>query len=205
MTGRADLGARLAIDLAAIVALAYGLYYRRHGRRDLVTVYAAFNVGVFLVVTAITLGEIAVAVGFGLFAVLAMIRLRSEPFSHPEFAYFFLALVTALACGVDLPVPVTAGLCAIALATAFVADHPRILRPARRLEMTLDSVLVDEAPLRVRLEERLAAQVVDLAVLEVDEVRETTRVRVTCRDRAALRTGQHEHARRNGSAHLGAR
>jgi hypothetical protein len=61
VTGLADLGVRLAIDLAAVVALAYGLYYRRHGRRDLVTVYAAFNVGVFLVVTAITRGQIAVA------------------------------------------------------------------------------------------------------------------------------------------------
>ena len=68
-----DLAVRLLIDLLAIGVLAYGLYYRRHGRRDLFTVYSAFNVGVFLIVTAITVGEIAVAVGFGLFAVLAML------------------------------------------------------------------------------------------------------------------------------------
>jgi hypothetical protein len=205
VTGLADLGVRLAIDLVAIVALAYGLYYRRHGRRDLVTVYAAFNVGVFLVVTAITRGEIAVAVGFGLFAVLAMIRLRSEPFSHPEFAYFFLALVVALACGVGLPSALTAGLCAIALVTALVADHPRILRPARTLEVTLDSVLVDRAPLRARLEQRLAAEVVDASILEVDEVREVTRVRVTCRDPRTPHVPPHERARRNGAVDVGAR
>jgi hypothetical protein len=144
-------------------------------------------------------------VGFGLFAVLAMIRLRSEPFSHPEFAYFFLALVLALACGVGLPIALTAGLCAIALATALVADHPRILRPARTLEVTLDSVLVDRAPLRARLEARLAAEVVDASVLEVDEVREVTRVRVTCRDPRPSHVPPHERARRNGAVDVGAR
>lgn len=201
-----DLGLRLGIDLVALVALAYGLYYRRHGRRDLLTVYSAFNVGVFVVVTAISVGEIAVAVGFGLFAVLAMIRLRSEPFSHPEFAYFFLALVVALACGVNLgSLPLTAGLCALALATALVVDHPRLLRPARTLEITLESVLVDSAPLRAHLEERLAAEVVDAAVLEVDYVREITRVRVTCRDRAPRPPTAHELVARNGHVGAGAR
>jgi hypothetical protein len=179
-----DLAVRLLIDLLAIGVLAYGLYYRRHGRRDLFTVYSAFNVGVFLVVTAITVGEIAVAVGFGLFAVLAMIRLRSEPFSHPEFAYFFLALVLALVCGVDLgSLPLTGALCAIALATAVVVDHRRILRPARTLEVTLEEVFADEAPLRTHLEERLAARVMEVSVLEIDYVREITRVRVACQGR----------------------
>ena len=204
----ADLAVRLLIDLVAIAALAYGLYYRRHGRRDLFTVYSAFNVGVFLVVTAITVGAIAVAVGFGLFAVLAMIRLRSEPFSHPEFAYFFLALVVALVCGVDLgSVPLTAALCAIALATAAVVDHSRILRPTRSLEITLEAVFADEAPLRAHLEERLAARVVDVAVLEIDYVREITRVRVSCQDRPAPAPalGPPAHVHRNGSVDAGVR
>jgi hypothetical protein len=201
-----DLGVRLLIDLLAIGILAYGLYYRRHGRRDLFTVYSAFNVGVFLVVTAITVGEIAVAVGFGLFAVLAMIRLRSEPFSHPEFAYFFLALVVALVCGVDLgSLPLTIGLCAVALATAAVVDHARILRTARTLEVTLEAVFADEAPLRTHLEERLGARVVEVSVLEIDYVREITRVRVACQDRPAPAALPPGHGHRNGSVRAGVR
>jgi hypothetical protein len=154
-----ELGVRLAIDLLAIAALAYGLYYRRHRRRELLTVYVSFNIGVFIVVTAISLGQIAVAVGFGLFAVLAMIRLRSEPYSHQEFAYFFLALVIALACGVDLgSLPLTAGLCALALVTAAVVDHPRLLPPIRPFEVTLELVFADQGALRRHLEERLSGQ-----------------------------------------------
>ncbi len=41
-------------------------------------------------------------VGFGLFAVLSIVRLRSEPFSNRELAYFFVALVLALVCAIDL-------------------------------------------------------------------------------------------------------
>lgn len=182
----ADLGVRLAIDLLAIAALAYGLYYRRHRRRELLTVYASFNIGVFIVATAISLGQIAVAVGFGLFAVLAMIRLRSEPYSHQEFAYFFLALVLALACGVDLgSLPLTIGLCALALATAAVVDHPRLLPPIRPFEVTLELVFADENALRRHLEERLSATVVEATVLEIDYVREVTRARVLSLDRPA--------------------
>lgn len=180
----ADLSLRLLIDLVAVTALAYGLYYRRHRRRELLTVYTAFNVGVFIVVTAISVGEIAVAVGFGLFAVLAMIRLRSEPYSHAEFAYFFLALVVALACGVDLgSLPLTAGLCTLALVTALVVDRPGLLPPVRRLEVTLELTFSGHDALRRHLEERLAADIVDATVLEIDYVRETTRVQVLCVER----------------------
>lgn len=184
-----DLGGislRLLIDLVAIAALAVGLYYRRHRRRDLVTVYTAFNVGVFIVVIAISVGQIAVAVGFGLFAVLAMIRLRSEPYSHAEFAYFFLALVIALSCGVDLgSLPLTMGLCALALATALVVDHPRLLPPIRRIEVCLELVFTDHEALRRHLEERLCARVIDATVVEIDYVREVTRTTVLLIDRPA--------------------
>jgi Domain of unknown function (DUF4956) len=178
----ADLALRLLIDLVAVAALAYGLYYRRHRRRDLLTVYVAFNVGVFIVVTAISLGQIAVAVGFGLFAVLAMIRLRSEPYSHAEFAYFFLALVLALATGVDIgSLPVTVGLCALALVTILVVDRPTLVEPIERMEVTLEAAIADAGELGRRLEERLNARIVDATVLEIDYVRETTRVQVQYR------------------------
>jgi hypothetical protein len=179
-----DLGIRLAIDLVALAVLAYGLYYRRHRRRELLTVYTAFNVGVFIVVTAISVAEIAVAVGFGLFAVLAMIRLRSEPYSHAEFAYFFLALVVALACGVDLGDPLlSAGMCALAVLTAAVVDRPGLLPSVRRFEVTLELTFADHGAMCRHLEERLGARVVEATVIEVDYVRETTRATVMCIDR----------------------
>ncbi len=174
-----DLALRLGIDLAAIAALVYGLFHPRHRRMDLVVVYALFNVGVFLALSVIAAGEVSMGVGFGLFAVLSIVRLRSEPFSNRELAYFFVALVIALVCALDIGHAAYAGLLAtVALLAAWAIDHPRVSRPSRRLEVTLERVFEDEDALRAHLRERLRAPVLDLAVLEIDYVRETMRLEV---------------------------
>jgi hypothetical protein len=179
MTDLWDVLLRLAIDVAAAGALIYGVFLPRHRRMDLVVVYALFNVGVFLALVVIAGGEVSMGVGFGLFAVLSIIRLRSEPFSNRELAYFFVALVIALVCAIDLGSPVYAGVLAgLALAAAWAIDHPRMSRPTRRLEVTLELVFSDPEALRRHLEERLNARVTDVAVLELDYVRETTRAEV---------------------------
>ncbi len=69
---------------------------------DLVVVYALFNLGLFLALVVISQGQVSMGVGFGLFAVLSIVRLRSEPFSNRELAYFFVAIVLALVCAIDL-------------------------------------------------------------------------------------------------------
>jgi hypothetical protein len=172
-----DVALRLGVDLLAIAVLAYGVYFRRHGRRDLFVIYSMFNAGLFLALVVMTAGAVSVGVGFGLFAVLSIVRLRSEPFSNVELAYFFLALVIALVCGLDLGGPlVAAGLAAVAICAAAVIDHPRLLRSAKRTELVLEVVFADEDALRRHVEERLNAEVSELAVLELDYVREITRV-----------------------------
>jgi hypothetical protein len=174
-----DLALRLGIDLAAAAALVYGLFHPRHRRMDLVVVYALFNVGVFLALSAIAAAEVSLGVGFGLFAVLSIVRLRSEPFSNRELAYFFVALVIALVCAIDLGSPVYAGVLAtLALTAAWAIDHPRLSRPTRRAEVVLEMAFSDSEALRRHLEERLNARVTDVSVLELDFVRETTRAEV---------------------------
>jgi hypothetical protein len=176
-----DVLERLAIDVVAIAVLAYGIYYRRHGRRDLVVIYSMFNVGLFLALIVISSGEVSIGVGFGLFAVLSIVRLRSEPFTNGELAYFFVALVLGLVNGIDLG---SAGLAVLlsvlALGAAAVIDHPRLLTQTRHLVVTLETIPSDADALRRHLEERLNARVSECHVLEIDYVRETTRVSVRC-------------------------
>ena len=179
MTDLGDILLRMAIDVAAIAVLAGGLFHRRHRRMDLVVVYAMFNVGLFLALVVISAGEVSMGVGFGLFAVLSIVRLRSEPFSNRELAYFFVALVIALVCAIDLGNPAYAGVLAgLALLAAWVIDHPRLSQVGQRLEVTLELVFADHDALRCHLEERLNADVTELKVLEIDYVRETTRAEV---------------------------
>ena len=179
MTAPLDILPRFALDAAAIAVLVYGIYYPRHRRMDLVVVYALFNLGLFLALVVIAGGEVSMGVGFGLFAVLSIVRLRSEPFSNRELAYFFVALVLALVCAIDLgSLPFAAALAAVAVLAAWIIDHPRLSRPTRRLEVTLELVFADQAALHRHLEERLNAEVTEAWVLEIDYVRETTRAAV---------------------------
>jgi hypothetical protein len=183
-----DVLARLVVDLVAIVVLTHAIYLRRHGRRDLFVVYTMFNVGLFLALVVMTAGRVGVGVGFGLFAVLSIVRLRSEPFSNVELGYFFVALVVALVCGLDLGSPlVAAGLAAVAVGAAAAIDHPRLVRHSKRTELVLEVVFADEDALRRHVEERLHADVSELSVLELDYVRDITRVavRYTARPLAA--------------------
>lgn len=175
----AGLGLRLLIDVVAIALLALGLFYRRHLRNDLVVLYVVFNVGLFAAVVVISEGEVAAAVGFGLFAVLSIIRLRAEQLSFAEIAYFFAAIVLGLVTAVDLGgAEKTAALAALVLVAPALVDHPRALRDNRRIELTLELVVSDPAELLRIVEQRLNARVIALEVLDLDYVREITRVQV---------------------------
>jgi hypothetical protein len=183
-----DLALRLVLDAVAIVLLAYGIYFRRHRRRDMLVVLVMFNAGLFVALQVIAGGNISIGIGFGLFAILSILRLRSEPFDFDEMGYFFLALILALVNGLQVGgVVFSLVLTAVALATAVVVDSPRVVRPSRRLEVTLEVIFSDEDALRRHLEERLNARVLEVSVKEIDYVRETTRAVVRYAEQARTR------------------
>lgn len=168
-----------AMDLAAIVTLAYGLYYRRHRRRDLLFAYVALNTGIFAVVSLMLVQRVDLAVGFGLFGVLAIIRLRSAEITQQEIAYYFIAIALGLVNGIGASWPLTALFLDVALlAVLYVADHPRLLGRTRQQLVTLDVVHTDPALLRADLESRLGGRVLRCVVTHVDYVRDITVVDV---------------------------
>jgi Domain of unknown function (DUF4956) len=182
-----DVLPRLAIDIVAITVLVYGIYRRRHRRPDLVVIYALFNIGLFLAVVVMTAGAVGTGFGFGLFAVLSIVRLRSEPFSNIEMAYFFIVLVLALVCGLEIGDEViNAGLAAVAVGAAALIDLPRPMRPTRRSELLLELAFTSEEAARRHIAERLNAEVEELSIQQVNFVRETTRVTVTYVPRPAV-------------------
>ncbi|MFI6734152.1 DUF4956 domain-containing protein [Nonomuraea sp. NPDC050451] len=171
--------AGLVMDLASIVVLAYGLYYRRHHRRDLLFAYVALNVGIFAVVSLLLVQRVDVAVGFGLFGVLSIIRLRSSEITQQEIAYYFIAIVLGLVNGIAGAWTLTALLLdGVLLAVMYVADHPSLLGRTRHQVITLDVVHSDPDLLRVDLESRLRAHVLHYVVTQIDYVRDITVVDV---------------------------
>ncbi|MEU1373135.1 DUF4956 domain-containing protein [Streptomyces triculaminicus] len=178
------LAAHLGLDLAAVGLLTFAIYYPRHRRRDLVPAYLALNVALFTVVAALAEvgGNGGLALGFGLFGVLSIIRLRSDAVQHEEVAYYFTTLVLGLVCGLPhLAVGLAAALSAILLLVVYGADHPRLYARSRRSVITLDTVHADPATLRADLARRLG-EPLHWTVMEIDYVRDLTVVDVRYRE-----------------------
>jgi uncharacterized membrane protein YiaA len=168
---------RLFIDLIAVTLLAVGIFQRRHQRRDMVVAFLCFNIGLFAVMSVISTRHIGVGLGFGLFAILSIIRLRSEPFDNVELGYFFGALVLALVNGIaKTDVAFSLVLTILVISVAYLADHPSLHTTIRRRRVTLDTIETDVVAVRARLEAEYRIEIVDLAITQIDHVRDTTRV-----------------------------
>ena len=175
------LGVALAIDFVAVAVLAFGIYFRRHGRRALVMASVCANVALFAVVTVLGLvgSSVGLAIGLGLFGALSIIRLRSEPLSHAEIAYFFSALALAIVNGFATREPLIGLLLSsVVVGTVYAMAHLTPSRPVQRLLLVLDEVYADETALRAEVERRMGARPIGLTMLEIDYVRDITRLEV---------------------------
>jgi hypothetical protein len=174
-----DFALDLGIDIVAIFVLAYVLYFRRHRRADLLLAYVSLNIGIFMVMSLLGSVRVDVALGFGLFAILSIIRLRSTSVTQQEVAYYFVALVLGLANGLNLDNRLLIVLVNVVLVLTMLAVDSQPLRDrARRLDVTLDKVHTDEAALVADLERRLGGTVMHHEVNEIDHTRGTMLVDV---------------------------
>ncbi|MEY4348030.1 MAG: hypothetical protein RIS43_449, partial [Actinomycetota bacterium] len=64
----------LGVDLLSIILLAYLLYYRRYGDREMTIAIATINVTMFALAGALASFTLSLGVGFALFAVISVIR-----------------------------------------------------------------------------------------------------------------------------------
>jgi hypothetical protein len=174
------VGQALLLDLVCIGIIAFAVYYRRNRRSDLALAYVALNISLFCVaVLIVNQMKIGVAFGFGLFAILSIIRLRSEPIAPEEGAYYFVALVLGLINGMVFHNAPLARELDAGLVTAMVLLDNRFVMPrARRQVVVLDMVFATEAHLKADLEVRLGCKVKRLFVRETDYVKDTTVVDV---------------------------
>ncbi|NRG41073.1 DUF4956 domain-containing protein [Rathayibacter sp. VKM Ac-2835] len=186
--------ATVAIDLAAIALLTFGIYFPRHRRRDLVAAFLGVNVGVLAVSLVLASSTVGAGLGLGLFGVLSIIRLRSDEIEQHEVAYYFSALAIGLISGLGTaPSALTVGLIALIIAVLFIADHPRLFSRTRQQTITLDSAFTDEGALTEHLAALLGGRIRSVQVRQLDLVNDTTQVDVRF-DVAERRSrgGQHD-------------
>lgn len=175
---------RFGLDLLAMAVLLFGFHYPRYRHKETTIAAALVNVFAFAVLSLLASVQFSVAAGFGLFAILALFTLRSEPIGKADIAYFFgsisLAVITSLQ-GTDLAFVLL--MLGSVLLAVFVIDHPRILRSASSMRVTLDFIPPGLAArpqvLRDEFARRLGVDVVSVRILSIDYVTEVVRAEIS--------------------------
>ncbi|MGJ8534506.1 MAG: DUF4956 domain-containing protein [Alphaproteobacteria bacterium] len=174
---------RFAINISAMMVLIFGLYYRRYRDKELVTAASLFNVFAFGVLTVLSSVEFSLAAGFGLFAILALFTLRSEQISKVEITYFFGSIAIAVICSIHGTELAFVGVVvSLVLLGAWALDHPRILKSADGVKITLDKIdthaLSDPEAMRKDLSTRLGVDVMSYQITALDFINDMARINV---------------------------
>jgi hypothetical protein len=169
----------LGLDVLSLLVLVGWLYRRRAAAPEMTMVFATLNIGLFAAVVAIGSGDFPVGVGFGLFGLLSLVRLRSAAFTTKDMAYTFTALVLALVNALpERHAWLAVVLDVVLLVTVWLVDDSRARPQTRVMRVTLDRAVVEPGEVRLEVERRLGRPPLAVSVEQVDFVRETTVVAV---------------------------
>ena len=179
-----------AVDLTAVGALAFALYYPRHRRKDLAVALLGVNIGVFAVTTALSTATVGAGLGLGLFGVLSIIRLRSTELSQVEVAYYFAALAIGLIGGMGegMSLGIAALLIAAIILALAVADSKLVMTGSSHMTLVVDRALSNPEELARYIERRTDMKVREVSIVKLDYVNDSTLVDVRCsKGRAQIR------------------
>ncbi|MGW7816996.1 DUF4956 domain-containing protein [Streptomyces puniciscabiei] len=174
----ADLLTRGGLDVVALMVLVGLLYRRRPSAPAMPLVLVALNIGLFAAMGTISAGKFPAGVGFGLFGILSLVRLRSAAFTLRDVAYTFVCLVIALCTGLPQRDSwLVIALDAVVLLAVLLVDDPRAYPPpTSTVKLTLDRIYDDPSLIAHDVAFRFGQAPLSVEVDEVDYVRETTRV-----------------------------
>ncbi len=162
--------ATLAIDLVLLFLLAYVFFYRRHQRRDVFVAICLINITLYVLGGALGTFTISIGVGFALFSVISIFRLRSVTLGWVEIVYLLVALAMGLSLGIpayDLPVQTVYAV--LLVGAVYIVDHPRVLpkRVTQQFALTTDYIELEPEALKQKVEAQLGHSVQRIKVRSV--------------------------------------
>ncbi|MFL6091165.1 MAG: DUF4956 domain-containing protein [Aeromicrobium sp.] len=173
---------RAGLDLLTLLTLVGWLYKGQQSVPSMPLIFTSLNIGIFAAVTAFTStsGILTAGLGFGLFAILQMVRLRSTAFTVKDVAFTFLVLITGLINALpELSWQLAVALNVTMLLAVAVTDTARDTQPTRVMRLTLDKAYSDPLEVRGLLEARLGLAIESVVIKEIDFVRDTTDLRLS--------------------------
>lgn len=176
--------ARFLLNSLVLLVLLRFVYYRVPQERDSLFGFFLFGHGVFIITAMMQGVEITMGFAFGLFAVLSMLRYRTEALSIRDMTYLFLVVVISLVFSVGsmpvvylLVINVVLGLVILFAEMAYFA--PRTVTRKVQYDNTDNIKLENREALMIDLEQRLGTRPVSVAVGEVDFIKDSVELAVT--------------------------
>ncbi len=195
--GKLELLFEFGFNLLSILIFAYVIYYRRHHDHKMLFLLLGFNL--FLFPIFLLSSSLSAGFGFTIFALLALVRLRSDTFSKAEVAYL-LGAVALTFINAMMPARVEIISTVVVLLTAWLGDHPNIWRGAYqtaniRYRIKDTTKMLDQEYLRRKVAEDFQVEVNNLEIERVDK--NQVRLVVMYRDLPELREQRRLDAKRN--------
>lgn len=183
-----DFFVRYGLLLVACVILLRLIYFRHSPNREALFSFFLFANGVFIVTYLLSGIELSMGFAFGLFAVFAMLRYRTEAITIRDMTYLFIVIGLALMCSVaPLVYWELALLLTLVNVLAVVGESYWLAPSVVERKVNYDKVALIAPEHRKALIEdlqlRLGVRVVKIDIGRVDYLSDSALLTVFCEDR----------------------
>jgi len=146
---------------------------------------SVINITLFALAGALASFTLSLGVGFALFSVISIIRLRSDTAGWHEMAYLLVGLSTGMILGLPgYALNEKVIYASVLVAAMYLIDHPRLFgtKELRRVTVSLDGTHVANVALKLRVEEILGIPVDEVIVKSVTSNPPVTKLDVRFRE-----------------------
>jgi hypothetical protein len=178
-----DFFARLAINMVSMIVLIRLIYYRVYGRHDFFFTFFMFNLVIFIITFLLNSNSsISIGAAFGLFAIFAMLRYRTEDISARDMTYLFMSITIGLISSINMgSVMEIVIVNAIILVTAFLIEGNVFVKPEFMKTIEYEKVELikpeNHEKLLADLKERTGLDIHKVYIKRIDFLKDTALIK----------------------------
>ena len=174
---------RFLINTITLLVLVKYCYYRRTPNRDFLFSFFLFGTGVFIVSFLLHGVQVSMGFAFGLFAIVSMLRYRTEAMSIKSMTYLFLVITVSLLSAVGQTSPIELILLNVLICTCTGLAESKLLTPRLSEQLILYEKIENIRPqnrnrLLDDLHLRTGLEIQDVMIDKIDFLKDTATLRV---------------------------
>jgi len=172
----------LGIDITAVLALIFLVYYPAYKNQDYIFTFLIFNLVIFVLTYVLNEVKISMGAAFGLFAVFSMLRYRTAGISIKDMTYLFIVIALGLVGAIRLEYYELAVLDALVIAFAALLECRWIFKRESSQYVRYENIelIVPEKrqQLITDLEKRTGLNIHRVTISKINFLRDTADIKV---------------------------